>query len=386
MSQPSSESETAEGAAPAPPPAPLLDIDLLLKPITVEQPCGADLRYEGTYDQIREARRSDDASLPQGIWVSELKRANWREVERLCLDALTGKSKDLQIAAWMTEALIHQHGMVGARDGLLLIRALCEAFWDDLHPNIPPDGDFEFRLASLHWANERLPVLLRLLPMTQPEAGDDGIFSLDDWENTGRMEVLAQRDRGARDRAEAEGRPSRAKFLTTVTLTPRNYYRDLTLVTTECLSTLEELQALLDEKCGEDGPNLLTLRGTLSAIREQALEFFREKGGSFEDVQVTHNHATDNGAFEQEPAMPLPGFGQAIKSRDEAYRLLAMASDYLMKAEPHSPSPYLVRRAVAWGSMSLDELLQELVSSEQDLTQLYSLLGMSKMGGKMPKR
>jgi hypothetical protein len=36
--------------------------------------------------------------------------------------------------------------------------------------------------------------------------------------------------------------------------------------------------------------------------------------------------------------------------------------------------------------MSLDELLQELVSSEQDLTQLYSLLGMSKMGGKMPKR
>jgi type VI secretion system ImpA family protein len=386
MSQTAPEADSAEGAALAPPPAPLLDIDLLLKPITVEEPCGADLRYEGTYDLIREARRADDASLPQGVWVSELKRANWREVEKLCFEALTLKSKDLQIAAWMAEALIHLHGLQGARDGIHLIRALCEAFWDDLHPNIPSDGDLEFRLAALHWMNERMPLLLRLLPITQPEAGEEsGGFSLDDWENTSRLEVLAQRDREARDRAEAEGKPSRAKFLTTVTLTPRNFYRDLTLLATECLGTLEELQALLDEKCGEDGPNLATLRKTLDALRENALEFYREKGGTFDETPAAEA-VMDAALFEYEQPQAAAVFSGQIRSRDEAYRMLALASDFLMKAEPHSPTPYLVRRAVAWGSMSLDELLQELVSSEQDLTQLYSLLGMSKMGGKMPKR
>jgi type VI secretion system protein ImpA len=44
--------------------------------------------------------------------------------------------------------------------------------------------------------------------------------------------------------------------------------------------------------------------------------------------------------------------------------------------EPHSPTPYLVKRAVSWGNMTLNELLQELVSEEHDLEQIYKLLGM----------
>jgi len=70
-----------------------------------------------------------------------------------------------------------------------------------------------------------------------------------------------------------------------------------------------------------------------------------------------------------------PGSG-AIRSREEAYRRLSDAADYLLRTEPHSPTPYLVMRAVAWGRMPLNELLQELVNSEGDLKQLYTLLGM----------
>ena len=47
-----------------------------------------------------------------------------------------------------------------------------------------------------------------------------------------------------------------------------------------------------------------------------------------------------------------------------------------MRTEPHSPCPYLVKRAVAWGKMPLAELLQELVRGEGDLQELYGLLGM----------
>jgi type VI secretion system protein ImpA len=76
-------------------------------------PAGRDLRYEGLYDRVREARREDDASLPQGIWKAPLKRADWAEVSTLCEQALTHESKDLQLAAWLLEAWLAVHGFRG---------------------------------------------------------------------------------------------------------------------------------------------------------------------------------------------------------------------------------------------------------------------------------
>jgi type VI secretion system protein ImpA len=67
-----------------------------------------------------------------------------------------------------------------------------------------------------------------------------------------------------------------------------------------------------------------------------------------------------------------------IRSRDEAYALLSSIADYLMRVEPHSPAPYLVKRAVTWGSMPLASLLQELVGENRELLEIYQLLGMGE--------
>lgn len=66
----------------------------------------------------------------------------------------------------------------------------------------------------------------------------------------------------------------------------------------------------------------------------------------------------------------------SIRSREEAYRRLTEVADYLLRTEPHSPTPYLVMRAVNWGKMPLSELLQELAAGEGDLARIYTLLGM----------
>ena len=39
---------------------PVLDFTTLLNPIDGENPSGQSLRYDGTYDQIKEARREDE--------------------------------------------------------------------------------------------------------------------------------------------------------------------------------------------------------------------------------------------------------------------------------------------------------------------------------------
>ena len=67
-----------------------------------------------------------------------------------------------------------------------------------------------------------------------------------------------------------------------------------------------------------------------------------------------------------------------ITSREDAYRMLEAVAAYLQKAEPHSPTPYLVKRAVTWGRMSLADLMQEVVREEGDIARYFSLLGIKE--------
>src|SRR5947208_289654 len=117
--------------------------DDLLNPIPGENPSGANLRYAPTYDKIKEARREDD-DAPQGEWRRERKLADWPTVIKLTTEALFKKSKDLQLAAWLTEALIKRNGIAGLLDGLQVLGGLVENFWDNLYPELE-DGDAEYR-------------------------------------------------------------------------------------------------------------------------------------------------------------------------------------------------------------------------------------------------
>ncbi|MEO6877776.1 MAG: hypothetical protein ABI205_04800, partial [Gemmatimonadaceae bacterium] len=46
----------------------LVDLGALLAPIDATAPAGAWMRYEPVFDTLRETRREDDSSTPQGIW------------------------------------------------------------------------------------------------------------------------------------------------------------------------------------------------------------------------------------------------------------------------------------------------------------------------------
>ena len=86
--------------------------DDLLNPIPGDNPSGANLRYAPVYDKIKEARREDD-DAPQGEWERERKVADWKQVIKLAGEALATKSKDLQLAAWLTEAMLRTEGFAG---------------------------------------------------------------------------------------------------------------------------------------------------------------------------------------------------------------------------------------------------------------------------------
>lgn len=370
----------------------MLATEGLLVPIPGEHPAGESLRFDPMYDQIRRLREEEDASLPQGVWQRELKRADWPAVAAVCSEALTARTKDLQIAAWLTEAWIHLHGYRGLAAGLRVMAALCHEYWDVLHPALDEDGT-DARLAPVIWTIEKLVLPVKSVRVTAPTSEDGTAYAWKDWENALHLTKAAKGDAtAAATAAEQRGEVSQAKFQISVSLTPAPWLVTLASEVNDALAALDELEQVLITKCGEaTAPSIAPMRNVLAAVQgfvSRVVQERVEKG----ELMVTSaappapaSAPSDGTVFsESAPADATPSTPRvagAIASRAEAYQALREASEYLLRTEPHSPVPYLVRRAVSWGNLSLAELLEELLHKGGDLSAIYALLGMKKEAG-----
>src|SRR5450756_675455 len=146
--------------------------DDFLGPVSADQPVGTDLRWTAEWDRIKEARRADD-DLKPGKWAKkEQKTADWRLVEELASGMLRNRSKDLQLALWLTEAGMRRHGFPGLRDGLRLTRELLVRYWDNgLYP--PMEDGPEDRAGPFEWLNNKLVDSMASIPITA--RADQGI-------------------------------------------------------------------------------------------------------------------------------------------------------------------------------------------------------------------
>jgi type VI secretion system protein ImpA len=343
------------------------DIEKLLSPVSAEKPAGDSLRYEGTYEKIRQARQEDNATLPQGIWKTELRKAQWHVVESLCIEALETRTKDLQIAAWLTEAWLNLYSFRGATGGIELMRALCESFWEGLHPLIE-GSDLEFRVAPIAWMNEKLSITLKLRDITEPDAEGEKSYCWAHWENASRLDQLAQRPGG--NKIPADGTITSARFQQSVILTPTAWFRALKRDIRELLDACARLDQFVDAKAGASSPGLLRFIAVAESIDTFLDSVLRQRN----DAEVNETDIDFHGPEDySDSAMPLP-VPSRIRDRADAYYLLAEAADFLSRTEPHSPTPYLVRRAIAWGGMTLSELLPEIVRNNTELNEIFRLL------------
>ncbi|HEU4576828.1 MAG TPA: hypothetical protein VFS67_01140, partial [Polyangiaceae bacterium] len=82
---------------------------------------------------------------------------------------------------------------------------------------------------------------------------------------------------------------------------------------------------------------------------------------------------------ERSPSIPAPYGGGAVfdqaRERARAYAQLAELADMLLRVDPHSPTPYLIKRAVAWGELSTAQLYQELFVRCEGRLSIFELMG-----------
>src|SRR5258707_8114076 len=129
--------------------------DDILNPISEAAPSGPSLRYERIYDQLK-SMRSEELLQEQEEQIAGTNRhggrrtSGWEKFRELASTTIATKTKDLQIGVWLAEALLRSDGFPGLKDGLDLLKALQEQFWDTVYPEIE-DDDLELRAAPLDW-------------------------------------------------------------------------------------------------------------------------------------------------------------------------------------------------------------------------------------------
>jgi len=350
----------------------VFDLEPLLAPIPGDAPAGEWLRFDPLYQEIRQLRDEEDPELPQGVWQRELKRADWAAVAERASDALATRTKDLQIAGWLAEAWLHQYGFPGLESGMRLLAALCREYWESIHPQFEGEN-LEPRMAPLAWAADKLVLAVKRVPITAPAGENETPYGWIDSELALYQANLAKVKAGAPEEAGVVTHP---KFLVSVSMTPAPWYAELAAQLAGALGALEELEDVLVALAGESAaPSLAPLRTPMVAIQSFVSRVLAERVQSGELAAWAVGEGTAPFAG---PDLDAPRRGAPITSRAEAFQRLRESAEYLMRTEPHSPVPYLVRRAVSWEHMSLAELLEELLAKTSDLAAIYALLGIRK--------
>lgn len=370
-----------------------ISFETLLTPIDAAMPTGKSVRGNGVYSAIKEARREDDPTLPLGSWAYELKRADWNKVSDIAVHAIASKSKDLQLAVWLLEAQINTTGFDGIASCIVLMEALCKNYWLELHPQME-NGDAEYRINILRWANEKLLPTVRQIPITSCGRGHD--FHWADWEQAKRNEQIKNAN-GNRSDSKLEGITPN-EFATAMAGTPTEVHSNLYRKLADALESIESLVTTLEQLWGEEAPSLNALAGLLEQIQSiVASELYKRgvrisamsKHPRLEEGAGKDGADGGSGGGDGSGGAGSGGDGESgdgggggeqgpIRSRADAYARLAEAADYLMHLEPHSPAPYLVQRAVEWGNLNTAELYHEVFVKFAGQLSIFELLGISQ--------
>lgn len=365
------------------PAANVADVETLLAPIPGENPAGESMQYAGLYDEIREARRAED-NLEQGDWQRESKVADWDEVESLATGALASRTKDLQVCAWLAEALVKRHGFAGLRDGLKLMRGLHEQFWESVYPE-PDEGDLEGRANALSWMDGQLAIAVKEVPITKSPAGDH--YNYLDWEQSRQLDIPENIDsadpeaqaRAAeiRQRAAEEGKITGEEWRKAKNATCRAFYEEIYALLNECWDEFHALDRVIDEKFGRHTPGLSALKKGLDEVRTLVEKLVKEKRIAEPDPVTAEGEAAAAAAESTDgQGAVVRAIGGPLGTRADALRRLAEVADFFQKTEPHSPVSYLVQRAIKWGQMPLEMWLQDVIKDAAVLGHLRETLGL----------
>jgi type VI secretion system protein ImpA len=354
----------------------LFDFSALLAPVSKKYPAGQNLRLEtdqpNIYQQIKDARIAARATERQQIQGGEKSaKAHWQTVYKLATEALTKKSKDLELATWLTEALLREHGFQGLAAGFQLLHELAKTYWDQLYP-LPDEDGLISRVAPLIGLNGEevdgtLIAPIALIPLVENSNHDS--FAL--WQYKQAIELLKIADPEKRNQRINSGWATLEALENIIADSDPAILQAQRTAITACLDHYQALNTLLDSHCGNEAPP----SSRISKILTECLECLTSL--TLQHLPAVMDSSTEQPNTVESPPSTIASINPLTQNmtREQVLQNLLIAAQFFRNTEPHSPIPYLLERAARWGKMALPELLKELVSDTSAQTQLEHLTG-----------
>jgi type VI secretion system protein ImpA len=344
-----------------------LDFPALLTPIEGAAATGADLRNDQTpssvYDKIREARmlaRDAERRADQGFDGAGGGLAAWRTIVETAPPILATQSKDLEIAAMLTEGLVRFHGFAGLRDGLRLIRELVETFWDGLYPVPDEDGPVAriLPVISLNGEDSDGTLIQPLQRIAITDGGEPGPYNLAQYEQA--QDLARVQDDKVRQQRIASGVVAVETIGANATQTPHPFYIALWGDVNGGIEEHRKLYETLDRVCGSDAPSGKRIGEILAKARDALLALAPFL------AQVDQPAAAAQGETPQADAATAAAraVSGALGSREDAFALLLRVAEYFRRSEPQSTVPYVLEELVRRARLPLPQLLEELIQDE----------------------
>ncbi|HKD35540.1 MAG TPA: type VI secretion system protein TssA, partial [Pirellulales bacterium] len=338
----------------------LIDFKSLIAPVSEDEPAGDGVPFD-VRERLEQARKevNPDAFAPDDpMRPADYIKADWSGIIALSQETLRSTSKNLLVAARLVEALTKKHGFAGLRDGFHLMRLLVDICWDRLDPPLE-DEDMEVRAGPFNWLDDpdRGAVFPNSIRSVIVLAADGNQFCWNDWQ-------------------QSQSGGEKQELIDKVVLAaPRDRCQAVVDNLTQAQQELRFLMQSLGEKMGPDAPGFTAVRPALSDCLKLAQGILQKKGPA--------------GAAPEEAGTELAvsdGQGQTVvvaakprmSTREDIYQELANAAAALERLEPHSPVPFLVRRAVELGALPFPLLMQELIRDANVLAEMNRELGIKQ--------
>ncbi len=352
----------------------VIDITAFVAPISTDNPVGKDIREESTltnlYYQIKDARngaRTTERKNQTGESDVDPK-PQWDIVFKVGSDILQKHSKDIEIAAWLTEALIRRNGFAGLANGFTLLKELVNQYWDAGVYPLPDEEGIEIRVAPIAGLNGVDAEGSLLFPIRNAKLTantSSGCFSL--WQYKQAIELESIKDEKAKQRKIDQGITLPANVYKAVAESGKDFYQALLSELTQTITAFAALNAALQEKCGKDAPGSSQIRNALDDVKDHIGFLLKDAPFAIAPVAVQALEVVGTTTAEQvvdgsvaEPQKSVTGT-RGLNSRKDALQLLSQVATYFKTNEPHSPLAYSIERLVRWGNLPLPELMRELI-------------------------
>ncbi|MBB5690629.1 type VI secretion system protein ImpA [Roseomonas alkaliterrae] len=361
----------------------VIDLEALLAPLATGDGGGEDLRpdYSPTslYQRIRTQR--NDARAGERAMDGGDPEANpaaiataWREVKKLGIEALSGKSKDFEIAAWMAEALVRVDGLAGLADAAELIAGLCNGFWETGFPRLDDEDGLDGRGAPLgglsgEGADGTVMGPIRRYPLfLRPDGTECDLFT---WQRAEETAAIADAER--RNARLQSGIPD-FDALQNEARAAVPSLRAAGAAASKALATWTAMDAAITARFGGDAPSTRRVSEALQAIIDISTRIAgapAESAGA-EEAQAGTDAPATAAAGGGGAAAPAP---RAARTREDVIRQLEEIAEYFRKTEPHSPLAFTLQDAARRARMPLTDLLAEVLPDPSTRRQLLTTLG-----------